>query len=75
MTGIGRFVAGVGAVVLGLVATVAYFVVVNALGLEPGSVWLIALVLLGFAVFGLVTAALYTWSVDGRFVRSRRVGP
>jgi hypothetical protein len=28
--------------------------------------------LLGLVVFGVVTAALYTWTVDGPFVRTRR---
>jgi hypothetical protein len=72
MTRIGRFVAGVGATVLGLVVTAAYFVAVIAIDPEAGTVWAILLGLAGFAVFGVVTPALSTWAVDGPFVRRRQ---
>ena len=70
VTRIGRFVAGVGAAVLGLVVTVAYFWALDAFGPEPGSVGAILLFVAGFAIFGIVAAALYTWAVNGPFVRS-----
>ena len=71
MTRIGRFVAGVGATVIGLVVTTCYYLAVARIDPEPGTVWAILLGLAGFAVFGVVTAALYTWAVNGPFVRRR----
>ena len=66
-----RFVAAVGAIVLGLIVTVAYFFALDRFGPEAGTVWAILFGIAGFAVFGVVTAALYTWAVNGPFVRRR----
>ena len=68
MTRTGRFVAGVGAVVLGVVAVVLVQVVMSAVGLDQW--WLVGVASL--VAFGLTVAALYTWAVDGPFVRSHR---
>jgi hypothetical protein len=72
MTRIGRIVAGVGAVVGGLVALVVTTIALHALTPDPRAWVALAEGLLGFVVFGVTTAALYTWTVDGPFVRSRR---
>ena len=72
MTRIGRFVAAVGSVVIGIVAVVAFSRLMRAFVPDP-SVAVAAIWWLGsLVVFGLTVAALYTWAVDGPFVRSRR---
>ena len=74
MTRTGRVVAGVGATVLGLVALGLFRVFAYWLGLDVGSLAAFAFGALGLVVFAVVTAAFYTWAVDGRFVMRRRRG-
>ena len=67
MTRIGRFVALVGSITVGLGFTAACWMAFRAV--------LPSLVLVGFllvpALFGVTTGALFTWTVDGPFVRAR----
>lgn len=72
MTRIGRFVALIGAAVLGLLVTLAVLLVFRAIVPDPplAVAWVVFVAAL--ALFGVTTAAFYTWTVDGRFVRSRR---
>ena len=70
----GRFVASVGAVVLGLLALGMYGLLLSVVAPGGGVVLALACGILGCAVFGVVTAAFYTWTVDGQFVLSRSRG-
>lgn len=66
MTRIGRFVALVGSITIAFIVTIPCWVLLRAL---PGS-WIVAVLVIP-AVFGVTTGALYTWTVDGAFVRTR----
>ena len=65
MTRMGRCVAAMGSVVLGLVAVAVFQLGLSAIA--PGTWWLVG----SLVVFGLTVGACHTWTVDGRFVRSR----
>jgi hypothetical protein len=71
MTRTGRFVAGVGAATLGVVAAVAFSLCVRALFGESPP-YASTFDVLGLTTFGITAAAFYTWAVDGAFVFRRR---
>jgi drug/metabolite transporter (DMT)-like permease len=71
MTRIGRFVAGVGAALLGLVVMGAFLFVFHAIDRHPSPTVAMIRFIAALAIFGCTAAAFYTWAVDGPFVRRR----
>jgi hypothetical protein len=74
VTRTGRLVAGLGASVLGLLALGSYVLLLGVIAPDGGIVLALMSGVMGCIVFGVVTAAFYTWTVDGRFVLARRRG-
>jgi hypothetical protein len=69
VTRTGRFVAAVGATALGVLAVAVYSLSLGQVMPDGGGVaFTVASGLVACALFGVVTAAFYTWTVDNPFV-------